>query len=265
MVKSAHCSVAWCINRLQETMPARFLRFPPLDHKPPCFSSSNFAVSWPGSSPSQNYRISRRNLAKIAPPKNIDPETVRTAPNDLDFALRALTSLEITGRVEQTPANAQGLAQLAARIERITPIVNEMAHMNASKGQTIVQELQRELASMTQDLKDARSKGKLNQFFGSADKGSPLERHNTALAKLIADSTGVKVDEVLGSLCKIEGNRVGQEVMATSAARAVRAGGPQLEMDPDERYRIGNISGGTGGTGGDGIEVGGRAGWGRVR
>ncbi|KAJ7801538.1 hypothetical protein B0H14DRAFT_3885010 [Mycena olivaceomarginata] len=83
-----------------------------------------------------------------------------------------------------------------------------MAQTNPSKGQTIVQELQRELASMTHDLKDAGSKSKLGQFFSSADKGSPLERHNTALVKLIAGYTGVKVDEVLGSLRKIEGSKL---------------------------------------------------------
>ncbi|KAJ7352679.1 hypothetical protein DFH08DRAFT_805862 [Mycena albidolilacea] len=236
------------------------------------------------------------------PPKNIDPETVRTAPNDLDFALRALSTisssiplggtralsgilplLEITGRIEQTPANAQGLAQLAARIEHITPIVNEMAHMNASKGQTIVQELQQELASITQDLKDACSKGKLDQFFGSADKGSPLERHNTVLATLIADSTLVTVNEVLRSLRKIEGPKLQESSSSKSTiilgdlkgelgspgdyARIGGKGGegegPHLEMDPNERYRIGNISGGTGGNGGNGIEVGGKGGTGK--
>jgi hypothetical protein len=74
---------------------------------------------------------------------------------------------------------------------------------------------------MTQDLKDASSKGKLNQFFNSADNASALERHNMALAKLIADSTVrlnsqcvtwvffdsvsklVTVNEVLRSLRKI--------------------------------------------------------------
>jgi hypothetical protein len=78
---------------------------------------------------------------------------------------------------------------------------------------------------MTQDLKDASSKGKLNQFFNSADNASALERHNMALAKLIADSTVrlnslsaflgmifhsvsklVTVNEVLSSLRAIEVN-----------------------------------------------------------
>ncbi|KAJ7873089.1 hypothetical protein B0H14DRAFT_3438530 [Mycena olivaceomarginata] len=235
----------------------------------------------------------RKKPDQDSPPKNIDPETVRTAPNDLDLALRALSTissgillggtrtlsgifeplLEVTERIEKTPANAQGIAQLAARIERITPIVNEMAHMNASKGQTIVQELQRELASMTQDLEDAGSKGKLDQFFGSADKGSPLERHNTALAELIADSTLVTVNEVLRSLREIERSKLQESpspeptvVLGDVKGESGRpgghghiggeggeGGGPQLEMDPDERYRIGNISGGTGGNGGNGI------------
>jgi hypothetical protein len=55
-------------------------------------------------------------------------------------------------------------------------------------------------------------------------------------------------------------------------------GGPRLDLDPSERYRIGNVSGeylhpasnyclqsvgGTGGTGGVGVEVGGKGGTGK--
>jgi hypothetical protein len=106
----------------------------------------------------------------------ITPETVRTASNVLDFALRTLSTisrgiplggalsgiieplLEITGRIQvrlvefsrvyylflriqQSSVNEQGLIQLAARIERITPIVAELAETNPNKGQAIVQDL----------------------------------------------------------------------------------------------------------------------------
>ncbi|KAJ7352686.1 hypothetical protein DFH08DRAFT_859629 [Mycena albidolilacea] len=229
------------------------------------------------------------------------PETLRTASNVLDFALRTLgritsgiplggalsgvveSLLEVTGRIEQTSVNAHGLGQLAARIERITPVVNDMARTNPVMGQKIVQELQRELASMTQDLKDARSKGKLNQFFNSADNASALERHNMALANLIADSTLVTVNEVLSSLREIErsksqgssspeppivlgnvkGGFGGTGGFSRIGGEGGEGGGPRLEMDFNERYRIGNISGGAGGTGGEGIEVGGRGGTGK--
>ncbi|KAJ7875267.1 hypothetical protein B0H14DRAFT_3859485 [Mycena olivaceomarginata] len=246
----------------------------------------------------------RKSGQQETPPKKsslITPATVRTASNVLDFSLRTLSRitsgiplggalsgvveslLEVTGRIEQTSVNAQGLAQLAARIERITPIVNDMARTNPVKGQTIVQELQQELASMTQDLEDASSKGKLNQFFNSADNASALERHNMALAKLIADSTLVTVNEVLRSLREIEGSKLrgssspeppivlgdvkggfgGAGGFSRIGGEGGEGGGPQLEMDPNERYRIGNISGGEGGTGGEGIEVGGRGGAGK--
>ncbi|KAJ7873095.1 hypothetical protein B0H14DRAFT_152347 [Mycena olivaceomarginata] len=185
--------------------------------------------------------------------------------------------------IQQTSVNAQGLVQLAARIERITPIVNDMARTNPVMGQTIVQELKRELTLMTQDLKDASSKGKLNQFFNSADNASALERHNMALAKLIADSTLVTVNEVLSSLREIEGSKLqkssspeppivlgdvkggfgGAGGFSRIGGEGGEGGGPRLEMDPNERYRIGNISGGEGGTGGEGIEVGGRGGAGK--
>ncbi|KAJ7352701.1 hypothetical protein DFH08DRAFT_805882 [Mycena albidolilacea] len=170
----------------------------------------------------------------------IASETVRTASNVLDFSLRTLSRitsgiplggalsgiieslLEITGRIEQTSVNAQGLVHLAARIGHITPIINDMAHTNPSKGQAIVQELQQVLASMTQDLRDARSKGKLNQFFNSADNASALGRHTMVLNTMIADSTLVTVNEVLRSLYEIE---VGQAALAESESMSAgRAG-----------------------------------------
>ncbi|KAJ7792559.1 hypothetical protein B0H14DRAFT_3889808 [Mycena olivaceomarginata] len=177
--------------------------------------------------------------------------------------------------VQQTSVNAQGLVQLAARIGHIIPIVNDMAHTNPSKGQAIVQELQQVLASMTQDLKDARSKGQLNQFFNSADNASALGRHNMVLNTMIADSMLVTVNEVLRSLYEIERSlqkssstkrRIGWHKKRRSHRRRARGGGgdrcggPQLKMSPDECYRIDNISRGTGGTGGIGIDVGGKGG-----
>ncbi|KAJ7325522.1 hypothetical protein DFH08DRAFT_886803 [Mycena albidolilacea] len=113
---------------------------------------------------------------------------------------------------------------------------------------------------MTQDLKDAGSKGKLSQFFSSTDEGSPLERHNTALVKLIAGSTGVKVDEVLGSLRKIESSKL-QEFSSRKPTIVLgdlkgesdspggiggeggEGDGPRLEIYSDEFCRIGKISG----------------------
>ncbi|KAJ7873083.1 hypothetical protein B0H14DRAFT_152235 [Mycena olivaceomarginata] len=255
----------------------------------------------PATTLSDSERKSGQQEIPQKKPSLITPETVRTASNVLDFALRTLSRitsgiplggalsgiieplLEITGRIDQTSVNAQGLVQLAARIERITPIVNDMARTNPVMGQTIVQELQRELASMTQDLKDASSKGKINQFFNSADNTSALERHNMALAKLIADSTLVTVNEVLRSLREIERSKLQESPSpeptivlgdlkgelgspgdyARIGGKGGEGEGPHLEMDPDERYRIGNISGGTGGNGGNGIEVGGKGGTGK--
>ncbi|KAJ7797621.1 hypothetical protein B0H14DRAFT_53321 [Mycena olivaceomarginata] len=136
------------------------------------------------------------------------------------------------------------------------------------------------LVLITRDLDAARSRGKLNQFFNSAHNASSLEKHNMALAKMIADSTLVTVNEVLRLLREIElqessppeppivlGDVTGGSGGTGGTARIGGEGGegegPQLEMDPYKRYRIGNISGGTGGTGGSGIEVGGKGGTGK--
>ncbi|KAJ7875284.1 hypothetical protein B0H14DRAFT_3859489 [Mycena olivaceomarginata] len=273
-------------------LPSCFLSCEPF--LTPCVSATSLAAeksrTTPATTLSDDERKSGQQEIPQKKPSLITPETVRTASNVLDLALRTLSRitsgiplggalsgiieslLEITGRIDQTSVNAQGLVQLAARIERITPIVNDMARTNPVMGQTIVQELQRELASMTQDLKDASSNGKLNQFFNSADNASALERHNMALAKLIADFTLVTVNEVLSSLREIEATIVLGDLKgelgspgdyAHIGGKGGEGEGPHLEMDPDERYRIGNISGGTGGNGGNGLEVGGKGGTGK--
>jgi hypothetical protein len=44
--------------------------------------------------------------------------------------------------IQQTSGNAQGLIQLAARIDRLTPILSDMAERDPIMGQTIVDNLQ---------------------------------------------------------------------------------------------------------------------------
>ncbi|KAF8174665.1 hypothetical protein K438DRAFT_2023095 [Mycena galopus ATCC 62051] len=118
----------------------------------------------------------------------ISTETRRTASHVLYFALKTLSS--ISNRcIEQSSVNEQGLIQLATRIERLTPIVEEMTESDPDRGQAIVLDLQTELASMATDLEEASQRGKLNQFFNSADDASALSKHNTVLTQMIADST----------------------------------------------------------------------------
>ena len=42
---------------------------------------------------------------------------------------------------------------------------------------------------MAEQLDAAKARGKLNQFFNSADNSSILQMHNVALDQMIADST----------------------------------------------------------------------------
>ncbi|KAF8174632.1 hypothetical protein K438DRAFT_113820 [Mycena galopus ATCC 62051] len=90
----------------------------------------------------------------------ISTEARRTASNALYFALKTLSSisnnvpmagalgaiieplLDITSRIEQSSVNAEGLIQLAARIERLAPIVEEMAKRDPDRGQVIILDLQ---------------------------------------------------------------------------------------------------------------------------
>ncbi|KAJ7657851.1 hypothetical protein DFH06DRAFT_1197295 [Mycena polygramma] len=196
--------------------------------------------------------------------------------------------LNIVERIEQTSDNARSLKELAARIELLTPIVSEMAENNPNQGRTIVEALQRELQSITRDLEVASSQGRLSRFFNSADIASSLGKHNLSLAKLIADSTFVTVHEVLKSLREREPSQppeyfppeaqlveiTGQLVGITGGCGGPGADGliggeggdgegPQLNIDPAERWNISHISGGTGGPGGVGALIGGKGGTGK--
>ncbi|KAF8146318.1 hypothetical protein K438DRAFT_1990849 [Mycena galopus ATCC 62051] len=242
----------------------------------------------------QSKSISAKNDKESKPMK-----TPRTASNPVEFALRTLSSAsrgitgaaaligiieplrDITSRIDPTSVNAQGLIQLATRIERLTFIVEEMAESNPDGVQSIVRALQQELALMTTDLKAASQRSKLNQFFHNTENASALGKHNMVLAQMIADFTLVGVHEVLKSLRELErsklqnpsspptmmGDITGGVGVAGGQGHAGgeggEGGGPRLEMDPDKRYQIGNVSGGTGGTGGVGVEVGGKGGTGK--
>ncbi|KAJ7204889.1 hypothetical protein B0H12DRAFT_1243567 [Mycena haematopus] len=92
----------------------------------------------------------------------ISTETAWTASNMLELALRMFSAvsssipvagalggivnslLVIMGQIKQTSANTLGLTQLAALIERLTPIVTEMGD-NPDKGPTFFRILQQEL------------------------------------------------------------------------------------------------------------------------
>ncbi|KAF8150284.1 hypothetical protein K438DRAFT_1865891 [Mycena galopus ATCC 62051] len=236
------------------------------------------------------------------PQLDIDPDDRyqigNVSANVLYFALKTLSSisnnvpmagalsgiieplLDITSRIEQSSVNAQGLIQLATRIEHLAPLVEETAKSDPDRGRWIVLELQTELASMTTDLKAASQRGKLNQFFNNADDASPLSKHNMVLAQLIADSKLVGIQEVLESLRELESSKMedasspivmgditggvgGTGGHAQIGGEGGEGDGPQLDIDPDDRYQIGNVSGGTGGAGGVGIEVGGKGGTGK--
>ncbi|KAF8150285.1 hypothetical protein K438DRAFT_442045 [Mycena galopus ATCC 62051] len=167
-----------------------------------------------------------QNEKKSRPLISTKARARRTASNALYFALKTLSSisnnvpvagalgaiieplLDITSLIEQSSVNAEGLIQLAARIERLAPIVEEMAKRDPDRGQVIILDLQTELASIATDLKAASQRGKLNQFFNSADDASPLSKHNMVLAQMIADSTLVGVQEVLESLRELESSKM---------------------------------------------------------
>ncbi|KAJ7113617.1 hypothetical protein C8R44DRAFT_796795 [Mycena epipterygia] len=207
--------------------------------------------------------------------------------------------LVIMERIEQTSDNQQGLNALAARIRVLTPIVSELAKNNSIQGRLMIQALERELQSITQDLEAASLRSSLDQFFNSTHNASSLAKHNAILAQMIADSTLVTVHEVLKTVQDLEHSKILQssppiEIIERADITGGLGGpggrgrtggqggdgeGPQLAIRTDELQKLGNVSGeflfgtlqlcllvvgGTGGTGGEGIEIGGKGGTGKA-
>ncbi|KAF7373303.1 hypothetical protein MSAN_00539600 [Mycena sanguinolenta] len=205
------------------------------------------------------------------PAKKPEPKTngeiSRTASNMLKYALTTLSMisssipvagilgsvidpiLDITERIEQTSDNAAGLTQLALRIERLTPIVIQMAESEPA----IIEKLRKELALITAELTAAHSKGKLNQFFNSVDNASTLNKHNTALDRLIADCTLATVQEIARYFRELSNSKLRQpypEIAGTGGVggrghvggECGEGEGLQIDRDPNERINCTQIS-----------------------
>ncbi|KAJ7479186.1 hypothetical protein FB451DRAFT_1556849 [Mycena latifolia] len=204
--------------------------------------------------------------------------------------------LEITDRIEQVSINTEGLIELAARIDVLTPIVSEMSQNKPDRARVVVEALQRELQSITMNLTNARSQNTLQKFFNSTDNASSLGKHDTTLAHLITDSTLVYVVEMYKSLRELEHSKspapiipqgrqtpfivllalisnIGQIEMGDISGGPGGTKGrgricgksgvdeaPKLELSLNQGWEIGNIFSGTGGTDGEGDEVGGTGG-----
>ncbi|KAJ6476317.1 hypothetical protein C8R45DRAFT_376760 [Mycena sanguinolenta] len=190
--------------------------------------------------------------------------------------------LEITARIKQTSDNAQSLAQLAERLGWLTGLVERMAEDDRNKGQAIVQSLRRQLASMTDELRTADTRGQLDHCFsGGFDNSSFLQKYNDALTQIIAEATFITVHEVNQSLHNPENSKLRECYppeksmefhiaggtgsdggYGHTGGRGGQGDGPQLELDPDGGHKV-SVSGGTGGNGGNGLEVGGKGGTGK--
>ncbi|KAJ6587905.1 hypothetical protein B0H19DRAFT_1097391 [Mycena capillaripes] len=226
------------------------------------------------------------------------PETIHPGRDVLKFALKTLSSasdddpfasilnsvidplLDIANRIKPTSANTQGLVELAARIELLSPLVSEMARDRPQQGQVIVEALQRELQTLTKELDDAHSQGRLEQFFDGTNNTSSLAKHNNQLAQMIADATLATVHEVLQSLQSLE-SKLGENFEKAEDSGTELFGGTggkggygghiggeggleepaQLAMENVDRFR--RMHGGNGGEGGPGDVIGGRGGAGQ--
>ncbi|KAJ7449999.1 hypothetical protein B0H11DRAFT_2078002 [Mycena galericulata] len=185
--------------------------------------------------------------------------------------------------IQQTSANAQGLAQLAERIQLLTPIIVSETASPPSKSR-IVEALERELQSITKDLEAFGSRGKLQQFFNSSENAACLARHNMSLMQIVSTATLANVHDVREILKNAEVNFNSSQPMKRRpevGMRDITGGfggtgayarfggeggegeGPRLDIEHGENLKFGKISGGTGGAGGAGVEVGGKGGTGK--
>ncbi|KAJ7634530.1 hypothetical protein FB45DRAFT_909110 [Roridomyces roridus] len=192
--------------------------------------------------------------------------------------------LLIMTQVDLTSANVEGLVELAARIERLTPLVADMAEVNSvsDRERSFIDDLTCELQSIRTDVLDAQAQGMLTRFFNSHDDAAGLAKHNATLAQLIADATLVNVQEVRRTLRNMERSasmpmpllgqiEIGYIAGGTggTGASGGRLGGeggdgegPEFDIPIGQNIKFGGIAGGTGGEGGEGHEEGGKGGFG---
>ncbi|KAJ7634533.1 hypothetical protein FB45DRAFT_469082 [Roridomyces roridus] len=118
----------------------------------------------------------------------------------IDPLLLIMTQLDLTS------ANVQGLVELAARIERLTPLVADMGEVNSvsERERRFIDDLTCELESIGTDVSEAQAQGTLTRFFNSRDDAAGLARHNATLAQLVADATLVCMQEVRRTLRSME-------------------------------------------------------------
>ncbi|KAJ7166626.1 hypothetical protein C8R46DRAFT_1094929 [Mycena filopes] len=266
------------------TAQQKFLRFfrkprqPASNGGPPCVSDPSCSVPAQGRVNSFNT-TSARNAVKFA------LQTLSIASSNIPLGSVVSAAIEpllaVINRVEQTSANAHGIIELAARIELLVPIVTKMAETerrgvltpkSAGQSRSIVKLFQQELKTITKDLEAASRQGKLNQFFNSAQNSFALQKHNTILANLIADSTLLSVQEVLEKIEALAQSKLHPEPPSSIGLGEITGGlgggegqGPELQfrLSPQVFWTARSISGGVGGAGGSGTEVGGEGGIGR--
>ncbi|KAJ7504840.1 hypothetical protein B0H11DRAFT_2273094 [Mycena galericulata] len=261
-----------------------FFHKPPM--RPDAVTSSKDERTSALSDPSHALSVQDCPEEKHPPTQSRGSEATHTAINVLKLALTTLSAvssniplagvlsgvidplLAIADRIQQTSDNQKGLVELSARIELLAPVLSETGHNRRIQGQ-LVEALNRELYSIKEDLDAASSRGTLAQFFNSEDNSSSLAKHNATLTQMIADSTFATVNEVLKNVQALEwkfsqspptvgaeginemgnitGGLGGTGGHARTGGQGGEGDGPQLDISAQERWKIGDISGGTGG------------------
>ncbi|KAJ7634513.1 hypothetical protein FB45DRAFT_1056539 [Roridomyces roridus] len=183
--------------------------------------------------------------------------------------------LLIMTQLDLTSANVQGLVELVARIERLTPLVADMVEVNSVSEceRRFIDDLTRELESIGTDVSETQAQGTLTRFFNNPDDAAGLARHNATLAQLVADATLVNVQEVRRMLMSMErsvsrlvpslgqieighitGGTCGMCASGGHFGHEGDGGVPEFEIPTGQNVRFGGISGGIDGEGGEGGE-----------
>ncbi|KAJ7148160.1 hypothetical protein C8R43DRAFT_952766 [Mycena crocata] len=180
--------------------------------------SERFRYTEPDTGSTPQRSSSPEPPTETSHPRNVlasSLKTLSTVSSNITFGAILSSVLDplhdIVDDIEQTSANKEGLAQLAARVELLAPTVSNIANNDVGEETKFAKDLERlallfiirksEFESITKDLcAAADEQGHFDKFFGNTDVASSLAKHNSVLDKLIAEFRSVDVQEVLGAV-----------------------------------------------------------------
>ncbi|KAF7373285.1 hypothetical protein MSAN_00537500 [Mycena sanguinolenta] len=148
------------------------------------------------------------------------------------------------------------------------------AEDDSGRGRAIIEMLQKELPPMIEELQVIVARDRFNLASSTHNTAQDLDQMIDEfvavwrVAKFLRELVSLKKSlefyhPETTALGDISGGSGGIGNDGRIGDKGGEGAGPQLHMNPDERWKIGNICGGLGGNGGNGVERGGKGGVGK--